>query len=669
MNSRVLIIGLVTAALGLGFGFMAGYSWRHEPQRAARANDSLDLPEPTRKNNEALKTPNSLPLGQPEKPQPAETNPAKPEVEKPSLRQAIAALGDVSPKGSGVLTGAVVDELGSGVAGCEISVQIESAFRTLKVPQRADFADEDSYVEAMLIYQYKLLKMREMPKALTDAAGRFTISGLPGEGGTVFCRSVEHVHADGGHTAQQQFKMGDSVVFSVFRAASIKVRVESARMTENRTAVITLTAMENGKSCWRAVKPNMEIILYAVAGKYSIQAKADGNDLRSPSVNIEVGADSAKQLIVLSLDGENSLAGEVRFAGARPLYVAVRGSAVEGSFTDEELLRQGGRSSSVFDIEFDKKKSSFFWKNPSPGEYVIGVFGPGKMLASKRVTLGGTNARLDFEIPAPAFELSVRVKIAAPEKYSLENLGLNVVNLANSQSVAIEVWLEGPATYLINLKPRERETGKFENARLTAVTHELGVMTAEFRPGADAEVTLVFGPPAEYTLNLTGTPPDGWLSLNVFRSGEKQAISGNSFVISKGKRAHAGDPKLQPGAYRFEIASQNGGPESFVLASVEVTLAAGLQTVTLDIPKLSMIKVDASAIKQRSWLSLRQESSGRKIRIDFDKDGIAVISVLPPGEYAITRMATRRGRDGVSNDEEVVKAFRLPTAETVILAD
>ena len=556
--------------------------------------------------------------------------------------------------------------------GCEISLQLETG-GSGRYPSRETFKSEEDFLEAMLVFQYRWARResRARRKVLTDDAGQFRFSHLFGTKARLFANCPKHVHPDGNFIAQREVAVGDTVKFVVSGAAPIKVRVESARLRPDTPVIVNFTALEGkGLSCWRAIKHGMDAQLHVVPGKYAIQAKADGNERLSQKVELEVGPSGVETVLVLSLDAESGVYGKLLFSGAKPRDLSIRAAKVEGTLTDEELLREG-RTRSSFSVEYDKAKGAFYWNRSDAGEYVFGVFCNGRLYSAKRVTLSGGKNNVELVVPAPQFETSLTIKVEAPEKYSLENIQFNVRNLQDQQFVAVEVWANGPKDYLLGFVVRNRrseEIEKIDSAQLSATTYELGTVLAEFRPRIDNSLTLTFGEPAEYNLNITGNPPEGWLNLAVFKGSTNQRVSGNTFTMHNGKRAHRGDPKLQPGTYRFEITSDAN--DGLVLASVETTLLAGVQVLSMEIPSLSTLRIDAVALKQYKSLSLKQISSGRSRRIDFDENKIAVMGALPPGQYELTRPRTRRDSDGnIVQETETLKTFLVPSAETIVLSD
>jgi hypothetical protein len=674
-HSKFLILAalLLGSTLGIGLGYWLA-SGAREPARLPvdTSQDNPGEPTPVRETQDGRRPETHQPQTPACSPKKAGERDASAKSDHPATRalEAIVSADDIT--GSGVISGSVEDSAGAGVPGCEISLQLETG-GSGRYPSREEFKTEEDFLEAMLVFQYRWARResRARRKVLTDEAGQFKFSDLFGTRARLFANCPKHVHADGNFIAQREVAVGDTVKFVVYGAVPIMVRAESARLREDTPVIVNFTALEGkGLSCWRAIKHGMDVKLHVVPGKYAIQAKADGNGKISPKVEMEIGPEGVGQVLTLSLDAENGIYGKLIFSGAKPRELSVRTAKVEGNFTDEELLREGRNRSSGY-VEYDKVKQEFYLNAIDPGEYLFGVFCGDRLKASKRVTLTGGKTEVEIVVPAPEFNPALRVKVEAPKRYSLENLGLNVRNKKDGQFVSIEVWENGPGDYLLGFREREkgsREREAVENAQLLAATHELGIVGADFRPGIDNSLTLTFVEPAEYILDFTGKIPEGRLNFVICKSGETQPVVTESFMIQEGQRAGPQNPKLQPGAYQFEVLSDlNFG---FVLANRKVSLVAGSQRIAMDLPAMSTIKIDASGIKQRTFMSLRQVTSGRARRVDFDGNKIAIIGALPPGQYELTRpnvyMDEQRHR---VQQEEVLKTFLVPTTETIVLSD
>lgn len=658
MNARIALFVLVALLLGVGLGFGVSQMVAPAPQVARGPANIAD--EPEEESSEPQRRPRDTATVERPAPNPRE----EPVGEAPSLSADM--LKDlqrlVPPTGTGVVTGSFRDHEDKPVAGIAVRLQSEVSDLMPKMPQVGDFgADNEAWLNALMRYYYQSNRLRldATQRVLSDAEGKFRIERAA-ERSQLTVTPDGYMIDPGQPMATRDAKPGDNFDFKLRRTVNVRARVESPAETERRNVRVQWTAAPNlGWAGGQPAELNTETVLRMVPGTYEIRATS--NSGRGGSLVLILGDTPPAEVLLLSFQPTRGLTGKVLFESARPSSYDVVIAQAIADLTQEELF-SGRRGLVSANATLNRETGEFSWEPREEGEYLVALRINGRIIEAQRAMLGATLTKIELTAKLPEGQ-RMRVLFQCPKEFELRELrnpGIGITSIPQGQQLQCETWVAGEGDYLLIFRGYDGSKPMPQRARATAWVNGLGMSQQEFAPGIDSEITIVFGAAAEVTLAVEGGGA-GLRQVNVQLTDIAREQSGAGFSVSKGQDGlwRRETQKMQPGRYRVVATGDWGGGAT--LATQEVTLVSGPNTIPIKLPEMYIVKLDGSVAKLRGQVTVEQKSTGMKFQANFDNNGVALLTLLPAGSYHVTYRHPQRPR------EESTADFTVPTSGAIVL--
>ena len=327
---------------------------------------------------------------------------------------------------------------------------------------------------------------------------------------------------------------------------------------------------------------------------------------------------------------------------AQPMMVYLR-SCEPGEPVDERLLRDGTVSVTQFEGRFE-------FSNLAPGPYWIGYTEPSGRLFGHSESLElaqGENVH-DMVVRTSGEEAWLRARVvdSAQRPVGDVRFTLSKKSPEDSWEVSLGHEVQADGSYLLVLTSTVDE--KFSSANPEAeftvdLTHSIFGKAQIPLEAGQREFEHVYNEPASLSVEVGSLPAGMKLSqLEVSVSSTFYGFREANVVF---------DPESQT----FEVQRIEQGPSHVTVSLTSpywwpvvrqrISIAAGHNHVTVQIPTLFELEVEAPVALARSYLSLRSGSvvgdaeSGfvvGSIYSQVDESGLATFSHLPAGSYRLT---------------------------------
>ncbi len=564
-------------------------------------------------------------------------------------------------RGSGVITGFVLDDAGRGLAG--VLVRATPA-KDHSYSRRADMLSgappkESSAEEAVR----KTLEARAKRRAarfdvLTDAQGAFEFSALPA-GRWSLAGYKQGYRIDS--SSSRSVRVGSEVELVAVQVAELPVDVFDANGQRVEGAAIVCDGGEH-KSTWSFEWGADEPVIWLPEGSYDITAYSDdGNghtdrdentaSQASESQSIEILGGVDHQPIVFNLSARCGVRGEVTSSkGTNPsdtpfVYIMPLPAGEEPDLkvlmgAQTKTWAQRGRFS-FFELEEGRHVVGVArsWGSPIVDHCVVEVV-PGVVECELRMPGLDRASMLVAHVLGPT---------GAPLKGASFMLQFQAGN--HSSGGMLTSHREPDGVYLLEFDAEEAEAwfdpGSNSSRFTLTVTHsKFGQQIVELERG-QPEVTITFVEPASLQVTLAGyagsehvgkarvsCQPRGEQARNVFFGENKSRLSSSGVQVFD---------KLSPGSYvaRAHILSDPEDPWGgwVEVASAELEILPGENSLQMSIPPLHSFRVHRADTKQGVTLYLAKlEGQGEwnnRIDAEFDGDGYVQFKDIPAGDYAL----------------------------------
>ena len=567
-----------------------------------------------------------------------------------SLRSLVAAYPlPRPPSGDGVIRGTVVSELGEPVARVEVSA---IPIRERRTPTFSK--DPETALVQRLQMQIESAKWAEgaTVKAMTDAAGAFTLQGLSEVAHRIRAeREGWRVRADDRRSARAA-KPGHTLAFTATAMSTIALEVHLPDGTQAQRATCALKSGNASRvHTWSAEAPSLEL----PPGAYSLTVSAgENNEFKSDPIPVEVRRGETTQLRV-DLTGKPVLIVKLRFGqgertGGEVVHMAVGSSELPTG----AVLRARGTARSIHHRRHRQgQEPTVTVHDLLPGAYAIG-FTRGSNREFDVIELVEVRAGLlEHELIVPPLDPAdyVVLRIRGPSGKPIPNASIRTGYYTpnSSSSGSSPVVEKGEGVYYVLHHAHQWGKADDETWYVEVTAGALGKMRVEYDARTTRSLDLDFEEPARLEIQVKGVRGSAYedaVHVAVAQGGGQAA---GVACDRNGKGVATG---LQPGEAELTIQVGTGHWRTTV-HSESTRLASGDNRITLQLPPLYSVTLRNAT--GTVWVrAAESENRPRFHRHVTSAEGEAVIDALPAGEYT--------ARCGLSS-----ATFRVPGTSIVEL--
>jgi hypothetical protein len=298
--------------------------------------------------------------------------------------------------------------------------------------------------------------------------------------------------------------------------------------------------------------------------------------------------------------------------------------------------------------------STLVLKNLEPGRHVATLEAGGRVVAHTFFVPNDSAQEIVLVIPPPARDEYIMVWIREPSGELVRNgVGFSIEaqwkNSHSSRSGSGRVTPEG--WWRLPHMPQGDGPGEGVQAvwTVTASHDQWGRISATLVPGPANELSLQFLEAASLEVVVDGLathPAKAHLGAMMVPAEGNDEVRGNATFLT-GLPSGYSAASLQPGKYRVTLTLEVGDHGRIELASQEITLASGRNTMRLQIPALYSltIHVPSSDAGRTVWLSQSEASGGAEVPArrrygvtilrETNQQKQAVFEFLPVGRYTV----------------------------------
>ncbi len=534
-------------------------------------------------------------------------------------------------RGEGRITGRVHDHAGAPIAGVRVvAVPVRKAAKRGDEGRAGPPTLEEEQRDVAERHRWRETNSRE---CTTGEDGLYTLDGLADEAHEITAWRAGYTLRPSGRGEHGPEKPGGKRDFLAMAVVGVRVAVLLPDGTPAQEATVTWKqdehdGWENDSVSWTAADP----VVPLRSGGFAFTASAGPHgEFRSDTQNVVLAPGDAPPEVTLRCLPRAGIAGRVTYASKeRPAGVRVLSLRVEpGTDADPTqlaVLRERGQT-----VEGDGK---FALLDLAPGRYLVGaVVRGGIVIATATVEVAGNLVVQDLAVPALDVTDHVIVRVVGPDGAPLRDVRFTTGRNAgdNGSSGTTEAVTLPDGSYRVpHHDPTEANSswsGGDEGAVrpedvkwwVRADSRSLGAREARYRPGVDRELTIQYPAPAKLDL--------------LVRGGESGNVAGR---LAAGLEATASkDDDLQPewmhqhdenteeldasarctlvageaGTYRLSLWSRTGDTHAYnsrILGRWPVTLAAGENSLEIDLPVLRDLVVTADEPAKLDDMSLRR---------------------------------------------------------------
>jgi hypothetical protein len=642
----------ISLAVGAAFGWFAGASSIPETPRFVAANTpDLNLdPAPEHAAPLAVVKPPD-PRPQPE-----------PAVAEPEAAPKLSWQDVVIPaltRGEGEVVVRTQDPLGNPVQGIEVALRMQLGTEAGRAPVRADFDDEDTYIDARIRHEYRRLKL-EQQATLTgssDAEGRIKFTELPGTTCTVSSSPAGYLVDGRVQSMSQQVKVGDELVIMLVRACTITIDVSGLpESAAGRCSVRWKGApgLDGGTSY-----NGRSIDVRVLPGEYGFTAYLTNPAMESPTVELTAADTPLSIELTLAPATKREITVNIRYEGGEPLqsYTVIYAPARTELRPEEHLDK---RRRLTRNMRGDKAFRVYRSGDVEPGDYVVGVMDGDTVLACAQVSVGEDGVAHEFELHAPGGADGVTCFVQLPQGAAPAQPQFRLFANANSEIGGRRVWLLRENTYLVTAGNAPRPGG----LSIEATVSGLGTRSCEISSLVGTTAEFVFNAASRLTLRIRNLPQALRDEITIGLRGP----SGRNGTVERGTPVYQdGDMfvvlgSVQPGTYEFWVLPRRGSTPEIARAATSVE--DGKDCVhELVVYDLYEITLEPSGITVADRMSLHWAGQGEKggVGLRLGRDGKCIVPFLPAGTYTVKYSVNQR--------EAREKAFTVSSNATVYLTD
>ncbi len=520
-------------------------------------------------------------------------------------------------------------------------------------------------------------------KAVTNAAGRFELSGLPEDGTFYVSARLEgwKIESEGGSPVYKA-KVGQELHFVAKPLLLLSVSVLLPDDTQPPYADIRF---EEGESSslhrWTPSDPQIEI----KPGSYEVFANATIEDTfyRSEKVPLSVEEGQTPPAVTLRLKAWGAIKGKVMFPQDQvPESVFIILCKVSKP-EPPPLTRLNVTSHRQWPSPA-KGDNSYRFAYLSPGLYYLAAMLSfrGPVCAEAFVEVLDRTVHQDLEVPPVDPSQCIILYVYGPDGKLLRDIRVQLLLKSKSftQNAYPSKMRRKDGSYLLivpkNIAEEDpvfksflshsfMESSEKGQIRFFLSVHspKYGEKEVEFDPERDKEVVVTFGEPATLIVTFEGYEEKNYPGV-VSVTLEKQEDPMGSPWLSVSRASGENKVKLgpvEPGSYEL-VATLSAGPLSRELFRMPVTLQPGDNSLSLTLPELYELIVHVANPGKNWALILTTEERKRGFvplldRKRIDEEGNVIFKDLPPGRYVVKLEAPGKGGEmivSVSEQTEVV---------------
>ena len=588
------------------------------------------------------------------------------------------------PRGDGTIRGRVLDEAGQPMA----AILVRATPRPDRSYGRGNRTGvpEDRPIEELVKEQVvRILGDRKSRQdAFTGADGRYEIRGI-GAGKYFVMAYGDGFQFQPISNRGYEIEAGGEVDFTAKPVFEIEFEIFLADGTPAKGARIERQMYSNWHHAWNWTPANSRMSLEP--GVHLIRASdADGAGSVSEEVRCEIGAGKKTDKLTLRLIDRPGIRGTVAFpedereGNARIYALAFDGEPP----SDQDLARSNLQS-----YAYSQQGAKFAFPNLAPGRYAVGVASNRGILHRETVDVGAVPVEVELKIPVPDPSEYVVVRVEGPDGPIPGQVQIHAyvrternMNSGSGQATRLK---DGSYRVLHPTLP-ESERNSAPVYSVSVSTQTYGQKTVEYDPASEPAVTVRFEAPGTLDIEVAGYEGSayvGKLMLSVQPKkgdGRDDRMEMRYWSMRSGASGLGRDGKqtfgpLAPGEYEIVMGIQAERGNSVAAGRTPVTIRAGENRQTVQIPKLYSLTVIVPDGDESARISLSPAQStpyGRSGRSQNAEGGEVRFEDLPAGEYVINgRTTAGRGTMNVVVPGQAVVRFvpELKNAMLVKLSD
>jgi len=612
-----------------------------------------------------------------------------------------AAVAAIAPPegfhGTSKVTGSVLTKERTPVAGATITLTLDRSAENRRRSSRRRSDDDDerpSVAEQVERWAQNELRRRASTwEAKTDAAGAFSIEGLPERKFTIHASAKGYeISRDGPH---EPVAAGAVVAFTAKAQAQLEATVIAPDgSTPARVTIILQKGGSTSHEQWSAEEPSITVN----PGTYVVSAKVDANDdedegedsfgpLASATQRIELVAGGPAARAVFELKGKPSIRGRVIFPEDEVPGERIQARIVAVRFVGkppaaDELENHPGAESAW--ASSSNRKGAYEVDEVTNGSWIVGVSrGHGQnFVATQIVEVADGPVRLDLTIPPVDRMKAIALTVLGPGGEPIEDFEVDyAVRSASGGSATDDATVVKlrDGTTLVVLDGIEARTKSWHNpmddeddeesaappvltVTLTVTAEGFGAKTVTLAKGQrSGAVTVQFGAAATLdatVLGYAGSDLAGRLALGLLKDepapkeSDDDEISfpnlGSSSSPTEGALDADGKATLGPveaGRYVVLLYAGAGGSRGRYdrreVSRTPITLRGGKNDLTLPIPTLYTLTVEAPVGTHLQMQPAGHDSSsgmrfGGSSSVQIGKSGRGEFANLPAGRFKLS---------------------------------
>lgn len=614
MSNGILfaIVGVLGIALGIGASQL-----KVEPENPHDSQSSNSGDRPSRR------TPDS---------------PSKPTLSSAELESALGSISgsiDYGPL-EGTIQGTVTDLDGNPVAGVRFSARPQkSSHRDLTPVEAARVALED-YNKAKALTR----------ESTSDDAGKFAFTEIGGDRYFVSGEAPFKIIRAGEKTSLRMDQIGsksaranagdDALEFTAHPAAAVRVSVIDATGQEPETAKLQLdfpATREPTGSTSLAWSSERREILAPSESLIVLTAQTDDQTSSESQIDPVIGQTVE---VTLSLLPRHGIRGQVfRSDGRLCQEVYIRFAPATGApptlAEAAELPQQTYGSSGHFEL-----------LDLDAGDYWIAASTDwNKVSIVERVTVSGI-VRHDLQLPPPDLTKGVLIYAQGPDGAPLSDLRFSksIRSGRGSSSGGGGGVPLGDGGYYVDFASDLNEYGTDESIEISVdvTSAQYGSKKIELTPSTLGRVDLVFDSPGFVDLQVTNVPGEfvGRVVAQLSHDAESNGWSGSWQNVSNEGQLRLGPETPGPCRIELGLGSPRHRGNSMVIASQEIVIRAGDQSITLAMPPLYPLTVRFPEGRTGSVsLQTGPDSMGMGNHQEIPPSGEVHYPTLPAGDYQL----------------------------------
>ncbi len=577
------------------------------------------------------------------------------------LENAMRGTVDVPTGGSGVITGAVLDELGKPVAGVVVRARTslgsvrkgskpgeddKGEVEEMEIGVGAKASDpatatlEDRIRSVVQAFRFEEATSRT---ATSGADGMYRLEGLIDAEYTLAPKKAGFSFrtAAGANLKAAPGDIRDFIASPVVAVVLVPRLPDGTTATKAHLSYLAFATNATTSKLWSLRDGPLEL----PPGDYEFTVTAgDGNRYRSAATRIEVVA-GAETTAEIALETRPGVAGTVHFGGEQPSTVGVAALRLDDGGDPDPA-----RLISSPSIHWPEAPFEFAVLDLPPGSYLLGaVLRNGRVLESRMVEVGDGLLEEDFTIGDVDVRDYTVVRVRGPDGQPVRDatfsVGFTADNVSFEGQLTVARQADGSyhVPHTVPGSPRTGYNGWSSSGNVAALSSpdgttfflrltsaRFGQKRVEFDPLAQRELDVAFGEPAFALVTVAGYANSQWrgrVQISIAPAADANGSGGSSQgPVQQKSMTPQGVARVgpaEPGRYwavLMIITQENGTRE---VMRQEVSLGIGETSLTMSIPPLH---------------GLVMECQGNALDLDLHRD---------PGVGQVTDFLDEGVRDGM----------------------